>query len=158
MKDNINALENEISKNNLSKERIGKYKHYYLLLKKDLRRFEEAIDEINYGNEERDTNKGKKTAKDEALDLLDVDGNVKKNQPQQVGNEKEVDLLELDVNINDLDIITNDVPVQQTQTEPVEDNLNLLELVQQPLIFKQNDAFDFLSDKPSDENFIKIQK
>jgi len=158
LKDNINALENEISKNNLSKERIGKYKHYYLLLKKDLRRFEEAIDEINYGNEERDTIKGKATAKDEALDLLDVDGNVKKNQPEQVGNEKEVDLLELDVNINDLDIITNDVPVQQTQTEPVEDNLNLLELVQQPLTFNQNDAFDFLSDKPSDENFIKIQK
>ena len=146
LQDNIKALETQINNKNLSKDQIGKYKNYYLHLKKSLRRFEEAIDEIKYGiAEDGEEIEEARTDKDD-LDLLgEIEIGDKQEEKGEENNksEKEGDFLGLNVETNALDL-------QPPQPTPTVQN--------QAPIQTRAEAFEFLSDNPSAEDFIKIIK
>ena len=123
-------------------ETRGAYRHYYLTLKKDLRRFEEAADEIQYGQTQNAPTPQKE--ENEEVDLLGGEGDAEHTIPQQ---SEDVDLLDLCVPatpVPDVQLVEL-TPATETQQTPLPD----AEL--------RGEAFDFLSDKPSERDFINIK-
>ena len=123
------------------------YKTYCLNLKKDLRLFEEAIDEIKYGAEEKEPKKESSSNKENDIDLL---GEIEINNDSNSTENKDVNFLDLEVESNPVEL-QNQTPQNQTFESP------------QPIQFgntiqNRPEAFDFLGDKPSAEDFIKLLK
>lgn len=137
----MKTLEQQIDSESMSRDKQATYKHYYLSLKKDLRLFEEAIDEVKYGYEDKSVPIDITATLEKDIDLLgDVDANMQRDSK----NNKDVNLLDLDVGVETLDLQT-----KVADLEPVPEPVYLMP--------QREEAFDFLSDKPSAEDFINIK-
>lgn len=148
VKSNLAALESEINNKKLDQEKKDLYKIYYLTLKKELRDYEEAMDEIKYGDLDIKPRKHVEANKENELDLIgDEDSNQNKNS-KNASEEKNVNLLDLDVDLDALD-----VPVTSASQGPVFDQ----NLINNNVPVRQ-EAFDFLGDKPSEDDFINLLK
>lgn len=125
----------------MSTSKQATYKHYYLSLKKDLRLFEEAIDEVKYEYEDKGVPKKITVNNEKDIDLL---GDVNAYIERDIKNDKDVNLLDLDVEIE-----TTQLEAKVSDAAPVPEQIYVVP--------HREEAFDFLSDRPSEDNFINIK-
>lgn len=102
LKKNMAGLRKELENKNIDgKERILR-KQYFVNLKKDLKLFEEAIDSVKYGLDEKEENKEKDKKEVIVTNKEEKDGEgeldfLADEEEEKVVEEEPIDLLDLDI-------------------------------------------------------------
>jgi len=145
----VTALEAHVDAVDVDGGTLATYRHYYLTLKKDLRLFEEAVDEIKYGGEHLQTDASPQKRDTHADADKDVDflGSAGEEDTPDAGQKEEDagNLLDLTLQVADVDLLGDDAnaPLHTPEQTPP-----LPQQVPEPPL--RGEAFDFLSEKPSE--------
>ena len=154
LRQQVAALERKVDAVDALPDALATYRRYYLTLKKDLRAFEQAADEVQYGQidrQSRDKSDRKSSSSgEEEVDLLELGEVHKKGKPVidtlqvQPDRNAEEDLLDLTVQAPDTDLLEK---VDAVEVQPTQLVHHTPVAVPMP---EHREAFDFLSDSPSE--------